>query len=195
MPDLVTLEALFRSVATALDGDRAIEAQARAHLIKAAPGASAACQPIDLPASLHSVLRAPDAHAICGLVSTTPLPWAPPRTSDDPAYVAASHLKVHVELLGPDGLVYAPNLRLGLYGMQPGADYGIRTHPADEIFVMLAGRALWKMGDDGYREKGPGARAYHPSMTPHATRTEDTAFLSIYVWSGDVSTDGYRYQG
>ena len=109
--------------------------------------------------------------------------------------MAASILKVHVELLGPDGLVHSDSLRLGLYGMQPGCDYGIRTHPAEEIFVMVAGRGLWKKGDGDYAELKTGDRAHHPSMMPHATRTDQTAFMSLYFWQGDVSTDGYRYQG
>jgi len=39
------------------------------------------------------------------------------------------------------------------------------------------------------------ARAYHPSMTPHANRTRSHAFMSIYVWYGDVSTKSYVYEG
>ena len=186
---------LFTALAKAFDGDLQIERTARAALFKAAPKARLIGSPIPLPDSVHAVLAAPDAHPACQVIAETPLPWAPPQTSTDPAYIAASVLKVHVELVGPDGFVPSDKVRLGLYGMQPGADYGIRTHPAEEVFVMLAGRADWKQGDAGYATLGPGERSYHPSMLPHATRTTDSAFMSLYVWSGDVSTDGYSYLG
>lgn len=182
-------------MARAFDGNLAIERAARDGLRKAAPEATADLAPSPLPASVQSVLAAADAHPVSRLIAETPLPWAPPQTTDDPAYIAASRLKVHVELLGPEGLVRSDTLRLGLYGMQPGCNYGIRTHPAEEIFVMVAGRGLWKKGGADYVELGPGDRAHHPSMMPHATRTDRTAFMSLYVWQGDISTDGYRYRG
>ena len=34
-----------------------------------------------------------------------PFAWVPPKTSDDPLYTAHSHSKVHVELLGPQGII------------------------------------------------------------------------------------------
>ena len=109
--------------------------------------------------------------------------------------MAHSLRKAHVELVGPDGLVESDSIRLGLYGMKPGANYGIRTHPAEEVFVMMAGRADWKRGDAPIAELGPGERSHHPSMMPHATRTNDRAFLSVYAWIGNVTTDGYVYHG
>ena len=32
-------------------------------------------------------------------------------------------------------------------------------------------------------------------METHATRTGEDAFMSIYVWDGDIATDQYRYFG
>ncbi len=60
---------------------------------------------------------------------------------------------------------------------------------------MLAGTGLWKQGDGPYAAKQAGERAHHPSMTPHATRTDKTSFLSAYAWFRDISTDGYVYHG
>lgn len=189
------LSAFYSALAQAFDGPLGIEHTARAALLEAAPEARFTGSATPLPDTVQRVLATEDAHAVCQIIAKTPLPWAPPQTSTDPAYIAASILKVHVELVGPDGFVPSDKVRLGLYGMQPGANYGIRTHPAEEVFVMLAGRADWKKGDAGYATLGPGERSYHPSMLPHATRTTDSAFLSLYVWTGDVSTDGYRYAG
>ena len=32
-------------------------------------------------------------------------------------------------------------------------------------------------------------------MVPHATRTGEDAFMSVYVWDGDIATDEYKYFG
>ncbi len=136
-----------------------------------------------------------DAHPVCALITHLPFHWAPPQSSTDPLYTAHSVAKVHVELLGPGGLVTSDRVRLGLYGMLPHSEYGIRTHPAEEIYVMLAGEADWKRDAEPYAPHGPGARSYHPSMMPHASRTRDMAFMSVYVWHGDISTENYAYAG
>ncbi|MEL6288416.1 MAG: dimethylsulfonioproprionate lyase family protein [Pseudomonadota bacterium] len=140
-------------------------------------------------------LRGSDAMAVCATILDLPFRWAPPTSSADPQYVAHSLAKVHVELLGPDGLVPTQSARIGLYGMRPHAEYGLRTHPAEEIYVMLAGEADWMRGAAPYAAHGPGERSYHPSMLPHASRTRERSFLSVYAWRGDVSTDSYVYAG
>ena len=75
------------------------------------------------------------------------------------------------------------------------AAFRIRTHPAEEIYIVFAGSVWWKRGDDDFRQHNPGSRSHHPSMMPHANRTEEWAFMSIYAWQGDISTDGYVYDG
>lgn len=189
------LKALFEAVAQALDGPLDIEGHGREALLRAEPPDAVTNGNTALPASVLEQMQAPGAHPVCALIAKTPLPWAPPGTSSDPKYIADSLAKVHVELLGPGGLVKSDQVRLGLYGMLPNAEYGIRTHPAEEIYVMLAGEVDWIRGDNPYQSHGPNERSYHPSMLPHATRTTDKAFMSIYIWHGDISTENYVYSG
>ncbi|MEM7377429.1 MAG: dimethylsulfonioproprionate lyase family protein [Pseudomonadota bacterium] len=191
----MALDELFDQLADALDGDTAIEATGRAALRDARSRINPAATPSPLQPSILAVMAAPDAHPVCAQVANEPLPWGPPQTSSDPRYVAVSTTKAHVELVGPDGLARADDVRIGLYGMVPNAEYGARTHPAEEVFVMLAGAADWARGDAPYAGHTPGARSWHPSMLPHATRTRASAFLSLYIWQGDVSTDNYVYRG
>jgi mannose-6-phosphate isomerase-like protein (cupin superfamily) len=136
-----------------------------------------------------------DAHKVCKDILDIPFEWLPPETSDDPLYVAHSHSKAHVELLGPDGIIQSNNVRLGLYGILPNSEYGIRTHPAEEVFIMLAGEADWLRETENYHVKHVGEYSYHPSGMHHATKTNHLAFMSVYIWTGDVSTEGYRYLG
>ena len=191
----MSLTTLCRQLAEAFDGPEPIEEIARQALLAAKPPDPDPATCVPLAAPFRTILAAPDAHPVCAAIAQTPLPWAPPQTSDNPAYVEHSLPKVHVELIGPDGFCPSDTLRLGLYGMLPKADYGIRTHPAEEIFVMLAGEAFWLRGDAPYLRATPGGRSYHPSMLPHANRTGGLAFMSLYVWHGDVATDNYTYQG
>jgi len=60
---------------------------------------------------------------------------------------------------------------------------------------MLAGESDWKRGTDPYLPHAAGKRSYHPSMMEHATRTRGYAFISVYVWHGDLSTSGYSHEG
>lgn len=141
------------------------------------------------------VMTSKDANNICKLILQMPFDWIPPKSSDDPDYTALSDTKALVELLGPDGLIKSEKIRLGLYGILPNTEYGTRIHPAEEIFIMLAGQAEWLCGSHFYEIRNSGEYSYHPSSVPHATRTGHKAFMSLYIWSGDVSIDGYRYFG
>ncbi len=194
----MSLNKLFTDLGDVFDGPLALEQHA-AHALRMAasettlPDVTGPAPP--LPRPVLEVMKAPDAHPLCTDIAQIPFAWAPPTTSSDPAYIAHSTFKVHVELLGPGGLVHSDEVRLGLYGMLPGSDYGLRTHPAEEVFIMLAGEAFWKRGDLPYSLEGPRGRSYHPSGLAHATRTGGLAFLSVYVWGGDISTTNYVYSG
>ena len=141
------------------------------------------------------VMTEENACPICADILNFPFAWVPPKTSDDPLYTAHSHSKVHVELLGPQGIIKSKFVRLGLYGILPNSEYGIRTHPAEELFIMLAGQAEWLRGAGKYELKRAGEYSYHPSGMRHATKTTHSAFMSVYIWSGDISTDKYQYLG
>ena len=189
------LRELFTALAETLDGDLAIEKAGRDALLEAATAEITATGGEPLSQQYLDIFGEADAHPVCRMIAQADFDWVPPNTSNDPLYVAHSVAKAHVELIGPDGLVKSDAVRMGLYGMLPGHEYGLRTHMAEEVFVMLAGEADWKKGDGEYKSLRAGARSYHPSMTPHANRTRDHAFMSIYVWHGDVSTDSYVYRG
>ena len=103
-----------------------------------------------LPTPILSAMQKYDAHPICKDIIKMSFNWCPPETSKNPLYVKHSVFKSHVELVGPDGLVKSEVVRVGLYGMLPNCEYGVRTHPAEEIYIMLAGECFWKRGDASY---------------------------------------------
>ena len=190
----ISLKSFLLNLADVFDGDMEIEKTARRELRKTSQ-ANFSTEQCALPAPILSVMQQSDAHPLCGDIVEMPLDWRPPETSKSPLYAKHSFFKSHVELVGPDGLVKSESIRLGLYGMLPNSEYGIRTHPAEEIYIMLAGECFWKRGDAPYCCERPNGRSYHPSMMPHASKTEDQSFMSVYVWVGDLSTDAYEYSG
>ncbi|MEX0282327.1 MAG: dimethylsulfonioproprionate lyase family protein [Arenibacterium sp.] len=191
----MTLKTLFQDLANALDGSLPIEVQGREALLAASPPDEAPTASSPLSAEFLTVLTGKDASPLCAKIATTSLPWASPKTSEDPRYRQLGHTKTYVELIGPGGIVRDETIRLGLYGIRSNVEYGIRTHPAEELFVMLAGEADWKRGPLPYVTHRAGDRSHHPSMMPHATRTQNSAFMSVYIWIGDLSDDGYVYHG
>jgi len=191
----MTLNSLFIKLAEIFNGKLAIEALASQELILKASAPFQLGQGKALAPPFVEVMKSTDAHPICSLLLNTAFEWAPPETSNSQLYKQHSVFKAHVELLGPDGLVYSDRVRLGLYGMLPHSEYGIRTHPAEELYIMLAGNCFWKRGGQAYQSAGVGECSYHPSLLPHATKTEQSAFMSIYVWAGDLSKEQYKYQG
>jgi len=192
---MMNLNSLFQELADVFSGELAIEKDTRAELLSVDASVNIPSGAAPLPRVCLDVMAQPNAHPICKNIASIPFTWAPPQSSKDPLYAEHSIAKVHVELLGPDGLVKSDKIRLGLYGMLPNAEYGIRTHPAEEIYIMLAGEVDWIRGHMPYTPHLPNERSYHPSMMPHASRTRSAPFMSVYSWRGDISTDEYVYEG
>jgi hypothetical protein len=191
----MNLRPLFVELESVFSGLEGIESCVRNALQKAQTEVSLPSSTAPLPEPLIDVMERIDAHPICKLIAKAPFNWVPPQTSSDPLYAKHSKSKVHIELLGPGGLVNSDEVRLGLYGMMPNAEYGMRTHEAEEVYIMLAGAVDWKLSNAPYKSHFSGDRSYHPSMMPHANRTRELAFMSVYAWHGDLSTESYVYSG
>jgi mannose-6-phosphate isomerase-like protein (cupin superfamily) len=99
------------------------------------------------------------------------------------------------EILAPDGLFPANDLRAGLWLQRPQLTYPTRSHPAEETFVILGGQAIWQMGDGAQYSAGCGEMVFHPSHIKHSTRTKDVALLAAWRWSGDISFERYSLKG
>ena len=191
----MALATLFDGLCELLNGDFQIEKHAKSELQRARADILPYQEATRLQAPFLEVMAQKNAHPLCQLIRSLPFHWAPPQTSAEPLYRDHSHFKTHVELIGPNGLAASSKVRIGLYGMLPNCEYGLRTHPAEEIYIMLAGSAFWKVADSPYQQLFPGERSHHHSMVPHATRTGEDAFMSVYVWDGDIATDEYKYFG
>jgi hypothetical protein len=95
----------------------------------------------------------------------------------------------YVVLAGPGGLVESTELALGFLLLGPETHYPSHQHPAVEIYVVAAGTAEWRKGDDPWRVEPVGSVIRHETMMPHATRTLAEPLLAIYIWQGDLKTN------
>ncbi len=104
----------------------------------------------------------------------------------------AAHMHT-VELIGSNGVVTDSDCRIGLFVQEPSVDYSVRTHAAEELFIVIAGEAEWQQSENPYVKRGAGARIHHASYEPHASRTTNSAILAAWAWVGNINFETYRY--
>jgi len=100
-----------------------------------------------------------------------------------------------VELIGAHGMIHDQTCRVGLFAQTADTDYIIRTHSAEELFVQIAGEGEWYKEGTPYTLRQPGERMHHASYQPHASRTNRSGFIAVWVWAGDVGYQNYSYEG
>lgn len=148
--------------------------------------------PCLMDAGIRTVLANSDHPAARAILDVQDrLPWGSNPVEGSTEKSIAAMITV-ATLLGPEGPIPAPDVRLGLVYMQPDCYYPLHLHDADETYAIIAGQALWTAGDD-VRMRGAGDMIHHPSLMPHAFRTGAEGFLAIWRWSGDINTHSYAF--
>jgi quercetin dioxygenase-like cupin family protein len=92
----------------------------------------------------------------------------------------------YVEIAGPGRTIEAPALRIGLLLLGPHRHYRDHSHPAEEIYHVVAGAASWWREGAAWREERAGAAIHHAPNVRHATRTGAEPMLALYCWSGAI---------
>ena len=140
------------------------------------------CLPDSILELLQTVSSVPTVTGIAAL--TQDLQWHESARSHTP----------YSQLIGPTGLIKHQSFRVGLFALIPDIDYADHAHPADEVYIVLAGSGSWSLDGGPYQVKRAGDIIEIPSMMTHAMRTGTTPALTVYSWSGDdVSLDHYRF--
>ncbi len=184
---LAAMAAIYRSEGR----DEALRT-AQTLLTTPSPDAIGVCGACSFDGMIRDVLAVssfPAARAL--LAAQRHVPWGTnpvaAQMTDDAATICAV-----AELMGPEGPIPAPDLRLGLIFQRPDTYYPLHNHDADETYVILAGQALWTAGDD-VRMRGAGEMIHHPSLMPHAFRAGSQGFVALYRWSGDINAHSYAF--
>lgn len=149
-------------------------------------------QPCALDDAIRTCLSSSD-HAVARalLAAQDWVPWGVNPVENRMTKTAAAMVAVST-LLGPEGPIFSPNARMGLLFMSPNFYYPLHNHDADETYVLIAGSAFWTAGEDR-RWRSAGAMIHHPSLMPHAFRTENQGFVALWRWSGDINTNSYTF--
>lgn len=88
---------------------------------------------------------------------------------------------------GPPAFIETPSLAVGLLLLGPGTHYPAHRHPAEELYLPLAGDGEWQKGDGPWRQEPAGAVIHHPAGVQHATRAGSTPLLAAYLWRGELA--------
>lgn len=60
--------------------------------------------------------------------------------------------------------------------------YPWHQHPAEELYLVVAGEAEFLRAGQGAERLGPGGTMFHTSDEPHALRTGDQPVLALVMW-------------
>lgn len=163
-----------------------------------------AANPFDLPPP-HSLditdvakdaLRSGGHEAAPTILASWPLiDWHHSGLDDGRIRPEIAHSMATTELIGPNGMIFHPTVRVGLFMQITGLDYVTRTHPAEETFVMLEGTGYWTCNGSTPKHQTTGAYIHHPSNAPHTSETKDDPLIAAWRWTGDIAYEGYELTG
>ena len=91
------------------------------------------------------------------------------------------------EIIGKQGPFVSERIRagIGIYG--PNIVYPRHQHQAEEIYIILAGSAEFKIGAAEEARRSTGDVVYVESNTSHGFRTNDQSLVIYYLWqAGDL---------
>ena len=91
------------------------------------------------------------------------------------------------EIIGQQGPFVSERIRAGIAIWGPHIDYPRHQHEAEEIYVVLAGCAEFKVGTTRSAWRSTGEVVYVESNTPHGFRTTEHSLVVYYLWqAGDL---------
>jgi mannose-6-phosphate isomerase-like protein (cupin superfamily) len=91
------------------------------------------------------------------------------------------------ELIGPDGPMMSPLVRVGLTLIASHTVYPMHAHPAVELYWVISGQARWVTPRQD-RIAPPGDFVLHRSNESHSMSTAEEPLLALWGWSGDIDT-------
>lgn len=87
-----------------------------------------------------------------------------------------------VEIIGSKGPFVSDRIRCGLGVWGPEIHYPAHRHHAEEIYLVLAGSAMFKVGDQSEQNRFENDVIHVSSMTPHGFRTGKQPLVVLYFW-------------
>lgn len=96
---------------------------------------------------------------------------------------------LHSMLVGPDACgFHAKDFCLGLFMLGPRTLYRDHAHHAPELYVNLSPRSGWRLSTEVWEDYDAGSVIWNAPDSPHAIRSYDDPFLSIFIWLENIDS-------
>lgn len=90
-------------------------------------------------------------------------------------------------LIGVNGFFQSDRMHSYMVYMPAGLYYPWHQHPAEELYLCLAGEAVFKKDLEEEKVLREGEITIHGSNRPHATQTHDHPVLCYVVWRNELT--------
>lgn len=91
-------------------------------------------------------------------------------------------------LIGPDAPFVSDQMGGWVVYMPPHLDYTWHHHPAEEMYVVLAGEAEFRREGEAPETLRAGDTSFHASNQPHAMTTHDHPVMCYVTWRNNLHT-------
>lgn len=91
-------------------------------------------------------------------------------------------------IIGEGGPFASDEMRLFIIYMPPNLYYPWHIHPAEELYMVISGHAVFKREGCPDESLTEGQSMFHESNQPHAMETSDTPMLSLVAWRNHLNT-------
>ena len=98
------------------------------------------------------------------------------------------------EIIGQRGPFVSDRIRAGIGIWGPGIVYPSHQHEAEEIYVVLAGAAEFKLGSGVETRQSVGDVIFVESNMPHGFRTTDQSLVVYYLWQAGGLRQQSRFE-
>lgn len=89
------------------------------------------------------------------------------------------------EIIGRDAPFASAQIRSFLVYHPPHLHYPWHHHPAEELYVVIAGEAEFHIEGQGAETLRSGQSSFHPSGVPHALTSHNHPVLAYVIWRDD----------
>jgi len=92
------------------------------------------------------------------------------------------------EVVGRDAPFVTEAMRGFVIYQTAGYHYPMHSHPAEEVYIVIAGEGEFHLEGQPSRTLRPGDTIFHPSGAPHALTTHGSPIMAYVLWRGDLMT-------
>ncbi len=85
-------------------------------------------------------------------------------------------------LIGDGGAFHSDQMRAWIVYMPARLPYPFHHHPAEETYLILAGKAVFHAYGTASKTLRAGDTVFHTKNQPHATETHDQPMLALVLW-------------